>query len=255
MSIKLMANVMELDIQSGAKFVLLIMANFASDEGENVYPSHDTIARLTSMTRRTVVSTVKQLVDDGYVKLDGKKGNRQNVYSLNVNKISEGALARTAEVRKIFTPEDAEVCKIFTPEEVRCETISHNPLSIKELKDIKDIKDLKDLSSEIFSQQNTVYELMQVLATTCKRVLADNKGVISRYAKELKKLGYSVSDIENFAVWWYRNDWRGKRNQAPTPAQVQQLIGSSKLQTKSTLPTQEEIDRAMQEITWEDEDE
>ncbi len=244
MSIKLMANVMELDIQSGAKFVLLVMANFASDEGENVYPSHDTIARLTSMTRRTVVSTVKQLVDDGYVKLDGKKGNRQNVYSLNVNKISEGALARAAEV-----------CKIFTPEEVRCETISHNPLSIKELKDIKDIKDLKDLSSEKISQQNTVYELMQALATTCKRVLADNKGVISRYAKELQKLGYSVSDIENFAVWWYRNDWRGKRNQAPTPAQVQQLIGSSKLQTKSSLPTQEEIDRAMQEITWEEEDE
>ena len=254
MSIKLMANVMELDIQSGAKFVLLVMANFASDEGENVYPSHDTIARLTSMTRRSVVSTVKQLVDDGYVKLDGKKGNRQNVYSLNVDKISEGALARAAEVCKNFTPEAAEVCKNFTPEEVRCEKFSHNPLKeLKDIKDVKDLKDLKDLSSAKISQQNTIYELMQALATTCKRVLADNKGVISRHAKELQKLGYSVSDVENFAVWWYRNDWRGKRNQAPTPAQVQQLIGTSKLQTKSSLPTQEEIDRAMREITWEEE--
>ena len=123
MSILLMANVMELDIQSGAKFILLVMANFASDEGENVYPSHETIARLTSMSRRTVVSTVKQLVDDGYVVLDGKKGNRQNIYSLNVDKIMGGG---------------SQVRKIFTPDEVSCEAVAQNPLSIKRLKDLED---------------------------------------------------------------------------------------------------------------------
>lgn len=236
MSILLMANVMELDIQSGAKFILLVMANFASDEGENVYPSHDTIARLTSMSRRTVVSTVKQLVDDGYVTLDGKKGNRQNIYSLNVDKIMGGG---------------AQVCENFTPEVDSCETISHNPLNIK---DIKDIKDLKDSTNAKIAQQNPQYEMMKALADTCKRVLADNKGVISRFSKQLIQLGYTPDDVKFFSGWWYKNDWRGRRNQAPTPAQVKELIGSSKLQNKSTLPTQEEIDRAMREISWGEED-
>lgn len=233
MSILLMANVMELDIQSGAKFILLVMANFASDEGENVYPSHETIARLTSMSRRTVVSTVKQLVDDGYVVLDGKKGNRQNVYSLNVDKIMGGG---------------AQVCKNFTPEGDRCETVSQNPLSIKRL---KDLKDLKDSPSAKIAQQNPQYPMMVALADVCKRVLKDNTPMIGRYAKQLIKSGYTPEDITYFLNWWKRNDWRGKKGQAPTPAQVVEFIGTSKLTNKSNQPTQEEIDRAMQEITWE----
>ena len=238
MSILLMANVMELDIQTGAKFVLLVMANFASDEGENVYPSHETIARLTNMTRRTVVSTVKQLVDDGYVKLDGKKGNRQNIYSLNVDKIMDGG----AQVRKIFTPEGD-----------RCETVSQNPLSIKELKDLNDLKDLKDSSSENFAPQNPQYAMMVALAEASRRVLKDNAPMLGRYAKQLISSRYTPEDVNEFVKWWYRSDWRGKKGQAPTPAQVKELIGTSKWQTKSSLPSQEEIDRAMQEITWEEE--
>lgn len=240
MSILLMANVMELDIQSGAKFILLVMANFASDEGENVYPSHETIARLTSMSRRTVVSTVKQLVDDGYVTLEGKKGNRQNLYSLNVQKILNNG---------------AQVCKNFTAEVDRCETISHNPLNINNNIDINNIKDLKDSSNTKFAQQDSQYTMMVALAAACKRVLADNKGVISRFAKDLLKLGYTPDDVNAFPGWWYKNDWRGKRNQAPTVAQVKELIGSSKLSNRSTLPTQAEIDQAMKEIRWEKEEE
>lgn len=242
MSILLMANVMELDIQTGAKFILLVMANFASDEGENVYPSHDTIARLTSMSRRTVVSTVKQLVDDGYVVLDGKKGNRQNIYSLNVDKIMGGG----SQVRKIFTPEGD-----------RCETVSQNPLSIKELKDLNDLKDLKDSSGEIFAQQqpakSTQYEMMKALAEASRRVLKDNAPMLGRYAKQLISSRYTPEDVNEFVKWWYRSDWRGKKGQAPTPAQVKELIGTSKWQVKSSLPSQEEIDRAMQEISWEEE--
>lgn len=239
MSILLMANVMELDISSGAKFVLLVMANFASDQGENVYPSHETIARLTSMTRRTVVSTVKQLVDDGYVKLDGKKGNRQNIYSLNLDKIMDSG----AQVRKIFTPEGA-----------RCETVSQNPLSIKELKDLNDLKDLKDSSSEKISPQATQYSMMLALAEASRRVLKDNSPMLGRYAKQLISSKYTPDDVNDFVKWWYRSDWRGKKGQAPTPAQIKELIGTSKWQTKSILPSQEEIDRAMKEITWEEQE-
>ena len=143
--------------------------------------------------------------------------------------------------------------KIFTPEGDRCETVSQNPLSIKELKDLNDLKDLKDSSSENFAPQNQQYAMMVALAEASRRVLKDNAPMLGRYAKQLISSRYTPEDVNEFVKWWYRSDWRGKKGQAPTPAQVKELIGTSKWQTKSSLPSQEEIDRAMQEISWEDE--
>jgi DNA-binding transcriptional regulator GbsR (MarR family) len=226
MSILLMAHALDLtDLTAAQKFVLLIMANYANDEGQNVYPSHDTIARQTAMSRRTVVSVVKQLVDLNYVTLEGKRGNRQNIYSLNVNKM----------------------CKSCTPDANRCETASQNPLIIKELKD-KDIKRLKDSSkdaddTQIAHLKAVQFEMMQALATTTSRVLADNRQMLANYASKLVKLGYTPADVTAFATWWYRYDWRGKIKQAPSPAQVQELIGLSKSKQADNLPSGADVDK------------
>lgn len=220
MSILLMAHTFDLsDLTAGQKLVLLVMANFANDEGENVYPNHTTIAKKTSLSRRTVIATVQQLADLGYVKLEGKRSNRQNVYSLNVDKISE-------------------MCNGFTPGDGSCETTSQNPLMIKDLKDLKDLNlkifNLKIPShTEIAQLQDSLYPVMQALATICGRVLADNRQMLGKYAKELMKLGYTPEDVSAFAVWWYAHDWRGKQRQAPIPAQVQEFIGLSKLKKLS----------------------
>ena len=229
MSILLMAHAMDLDITAGQKSVLLVMANFANDDGENVYPSHDTIAKKTSLTRRTVITTVKQLTEFGYVKLEGRRGNRQNIYSLNVSKIMQ-------------------MCNDFTG---RCETISHNPLvepldnNIKELKIVDDTK---------FAQQKAQqYEMMKALAATCSRILADNRPILGRFAKNLLKLGYTPADVTAFTHYWYTYDWRGKMRQPPSPAQVVELIGISKSKMPA-VPTQDEIDQAMSEITWNEEE-
>lgn len=207
MSILLMAHVMDCELTSAQKFVLLVMANFANDEGENVFPSHDTIAKKTSLTRRGVVKLVQELTELGYVKLEGKRGNRQNIYSLNVEKITQ-------------------MCTPFTG---RCEPSSHNPL-IEPLDSNKEIKQLKDLAtSEPSSQQNAnLYPMMEALATTCGRLLADNRAMLGRYAKKLVSLKYTPADVTAFATWWYAHDWRGKQKQAPAPAQVVEFIGLSK---------------------------
>jgi len=226
MSILLMAHALDLtDLTAAQKFVLLIMANYANDEGQNVYPSHDTIARQTSMTRRTVVTVVKQLADLGYITLEGKRGNRQNVYSLNTSKINQ-------------------MCNGFTPEADSCETTSHNPLdSIKETKD-KGLKDLNTTQHTEFSQQSgNQYAMMEALSSTCKRVLPDNRQMLGAYAKKLLALNYTPDDVRAFATWWYRYDWRGKLKQAPNPAQVQELIGLSKSKQADNLPAGSDVDK------------
>ena len=229
MSILLMAHVFDLDITAPQKLVLLVMANYANDEGENVYPSQENIANKTSQTRRGVVNIVQQLTELGYVSIVGKKGGRQNVYKLSIEKIMPDV----------------------NPVHSRCEPRSHNPL-INQLKENKDLKDLKDsIESEPGSQQKReTWTMMTTLSNICGLVIRDNSSLIGRYAKTLLKLGYTPEDVMSFTSWWSRNDWRGRQGQAPTPAQVQQLIGSSKLKAKSTEPTQEDIDRAMGEITW-----
>jgi DNA-binding transcriptional regulator GbsR (MarR family) len=225
-----MSQALDSDLNPVQKFVLLVMANYANDEGQNVYPSHELIAQKTSLTRRTVVTTVKQLSELGYVSLEGKRGNRQNVYTLNVEKFSQ--------MCKTFTPEGDSCETASHQNDDSCEARSHNPLMIKELKD-KELKDerLKDSAQAQISQQaGNLYPMMEALAYTCRRVLLDNRQILGRYAKSLTKLGYTSEDVRAFSAWWYSNDWRGKLKQAPTPAQVQELIGTSKSKMKSNQP-------------------
>ncbi len=60
---------------SGAKFVLVALANFADEEG-NCWPSQPTIARMTGQSVRTVRSHLKNLEEGGYISREGRR--RQN---------------------------------------------------------------------------------------------------------------------------------------------------------------------------------
>ena len=54
MSISLMSQVWRLDVGHGEQIVLLALADFADDDGENVYPSVDYIAWKTGYKVRQV---------------------------------------------------------------------------------------------------------------------------------------------------------------------------------------------------------
>lgn len=54
------------------------------------------------------------------------------------------------------------------------------------------------------------------------------KGQLGTSAKMLKKAGATPEQIAAFGSWWYDNDWRGKKGQPPTPAQVRSEWGKFK---------------------------
>jgi len=62
------------------------------------------------------------------------------------------------------------------------------------------------------------------VASVCKINLSTatkaQKGQIALAVKKLKAAGATPDQINNFEHWWYKNDWRGKRGQAPAPKHV-----------------------------------
>jgi hypothetical protein len=72
MSVKLMGMVFEAPFESPTeKLVMLALADFASDDGSNIYPSIATLARRTSLSDRAVQKTLKALIAAGFLANDG----------------------------------------------------------------------------------------------------------------------------------------------------------------------------------------
>jgi len=70
-----MSQVWELDLPPTEKLLLLCLADFASDDGENVYPSVATMTRKSSMSERTVRRSLRDLEAHGLLEvLDAAPG-------------------------------------------------------------------------------------------------------------------------------------------------------------------------------------
>jgi hypothetical protein len=77
MSVKLMANIFDLEMPAVEKLVLLAMADHARDDGTGCYPSIGRLSKKTSLSVRAVQTTMRGLEDAGYLVSQGKsKGGR-----------------------------------------------------------------------------------------------------------------------------------------------------------------------------------
>jgi hypothetical protein len=101
MSVKLMTDVFESDLEPTRRMVALIYANFANDDGENSWPSVSTISRMTGLTDRAVRTNVKTLVADKILVPDGQSKYRTNRFKLNRSAL----LDYKREVKSEFDPE------------------------------------------------------------------------------------------------------------------------------------------------------
>ena len=65
MSILLMSKVFKINLRLSLKMVLLVLADFASDDGKNIFPSVSTIAKKSSLSRRSVQTIIRDLLGSG----------------------------------------------------------------------------------------------------------------------------------------------------------------------------------------------
>lgn len=87
MSVKLMTAVTNYGPQnSSQRFVLLMIADNAADDGSNSFPSVETLANKTALSERTVIRAIEGLVDSGYL-IRRRRRNTSNLYQMVLSKI------------------------------------------------------------------------------------------------------------------------------------------------------------------------
>ena len=72
-------------LTTSEKFVLLGIANHAHPSGEGAFPSLDTLARYTLLSKSTVQRAIKELVSKGYLEKESGGGRRSNTYKILMN--------------------------------------------------------------------------------------------------------------------------------------------------------------------------
>lgn len=101
---------------------------------------------------------------------------------------------------------------------------TESPLKILDTKkiDIHDDKDQKPDGRAWFLALSEVCVVDLAVMTEAQR------GQLAQSSKKLRSAGATPKQIEGFGAWWYENDWRGKKGQPPTPAQVRTEWGKFK---------------------------
>lgn len=97
MSMELMVAALKVKVGNhGRKLVLIKLADNANDRGE-CWPSYQHVADQCEMGRSTVKAHIKQLADDGFIKIEARNdGKSSNRYRLTIDKgISKPKQART----------------------------------------------------------------------------------------------------------------------------------------------------------------
>lgn len=95
MSIKLMSEVWKTRLPTSEKMVLLVIADHASDDGTEAWPSQRLIAEKASLTIRTVQTCINKLQAGGWLHMEKRAGGslncrddrRPNKYTIHVGKL------------------------------------------------------------------------------------------------------------------------------------------------------------------------
>jgi DNA-binding IscR family transcriptional regulator len=128
------------DLQTGSatkKLVLLVMADYAAEDGSSIYPSLGTVAERSELSRRSVITAVADLVSAGILIKERQANGGVQLYAIHPAIMSGNAahlVVHTCEalshppVQEIHTPCETvshpPVQEIHTP----CETVSHPPV-------------------------------------------------------------------------------------------------------------------------------
>ena len=117
-----MSEVWRTKLPTSEKMVLLVIADHASDEGDNAWPSQATIAERASCTIRTVQRCVNNLVKDGYLRMEKGAGGSANCrddrrphrYTIVLAKLRGDKLTTRKELRGVVSDEDGATLETDT---------------------------------------------------------------------------------------------------------------------------------------------
>lgn len=200
-----MAWVWEHSLTSGSeRLVLLALADNANDQGF-CWPSLETIAKKANISRRYVISIIKKLEKRGDIIVERRretsKKNKSNVYQVVMYVSLPVVIPSSPIIEGSSDPQFTTVVIPSSPEP---------SLTIINTK---------------FQQKEIVGILAEV--TGIDYHIKSNVGRLAKRGKEILEAGYTPEQVRicfGPHGWWYKNDWRGKKNQRPRPEDITGLI-------------------------------
>ena len=177
--------------------------------------------KASGMSRPTVIKATEEAVNHGFL-IRTKKGNSFS-YQLNTElEIGKEPLPPTSKESLPSASKESLPTK-ETIKEINTTTL--NPSDLPKTPEPK-------------KPEPPEHCLMfETLSGICKADMKLMSGRIGKTVKQLREAGYTNQDLKNFEKYWYRNDWRGKKNQAPTLPQVIENI----LKAKPSQPRKESV--------------
>ena len=117
-----MADVWPLSIPPTEKLILLKLADCANDDGDNAYPSIETMVKETGVCKRTVQYTLRKLQASSFISVQkGSTQHRSTIYHINLDAIrgAKSACLENPEVQSETSRganDDVQGCKVIAPD-------------------------------------------------------------------------------------------------------------------------------------------
>lgn len=196
--------------KGSARLVLLALADNANDDGV-CWPSIATVAKKANLERRYVIDILKQLENDGEIKVERRRNgklNKSNVYMVVMP-------ASLPSVPGITTPSEAGDTRVVMP-------ASPEPSMNQHLEPSK-----KHKSSKETTPAEILTPVVQALATVTNTDINLNYPRLAKEAKALVVAGYTSEQITKTyspGGRWFNDDWRGQKGNIPSLAAIRDTI-------------------------------
>ena len=228
-----MTMVFDSDLPTTEKMVLLAMADYASDNGDSIFPSIETLSHKTSLSDRSVQTSIQNLINKNYLILLKKGGGRANT---NLYKIrcSRFTVSEKGETDSLKGETGAQKGEGRSPDPSL--TIINPPQSANAESEELQYSDCDDYGEPIKGKKQPkqkpctkkLYPIAMALSEVTGMSLDSNKEKIFREAKYLvRDPRVTAEEIKmQFSPGgdWYKFDWRGKKGQRPILTQIRETI-------------------------------
>lgn len=243
---------------STQRFVLLALADSASDDGGNAYPSIGTLAKKCALSDRTVIRALDGLVADGYLTRQRRK-DTSNMYQIVLSKLVSDKMTHTNVTERHSTGDTLSLTDM-TDCHGTGDTVSHDPSFKHPIKHQGNgratpptvVYQSTDRTPAGFKAQYGYHPPTETPQPDERKpdpaigdmtnAITEVTGIAAKLNKEvfelavvLVELGYSADQMRRAysksptpGAWhWYAEHWKGKRGDRPSLKDIRETIAAA----------------------------
>jgi hypothetical protein len=243
------------------RLTVLALAEHIPDGKHTCWPSHETLAGLVGVSERQIKRILQTLEAGGAIVMKiGQGRGHTTLYGLliglepdqqhDVRRLVKGdisdtkddtAMSPNTELKGDIQGQKGDMkqdiaMSPFDQEKVTSGVIKGDiAMSPRTERETKEISNTHVADPDFQPMFDAVARACRIDLDLCTKA---QRGQIAQTTQALRKAGKLPQEIPKIEVWWYEHDWRGKRGDAPRPAQLQEVWQQAMTQEQSNGQSQ-----------------